>query len=91
LIGHEPKLELVHIGHTEPKIADERFVQLGIIVRPGRDAAKGIMNATAELVPDMICMATAGQHGLLDALRGSTTQRVLRAAPCPVLVTAAEI
>jgi len=34
---------------------------------------------------NLIGMATAGHHGLLDALRGSTTERVLRQAPCPVL------
>jgi nucleotide-binding universal stress UspA family protein len=30
-------------------------------------------------------MATAGHQGLFDDLRGSTTERVLRDAPCPVL------
>jgi nucleotide-binding universal stress UspA family protein len=33
---------------------------------------------------DLIVMATEGSHGLLDALRGSTTAQVLAAAPCPV-------
>jgi nucleotide-binding universal stress UspA family protein len=30
-------------------------------------------------------MPTAGRHGLVDALRGSVTERVLHEAPCPVL------
>ena len=30
-------------------------------------------------------MPTAGHQGFLDALRGSTTERALRHAPCPVL------
>lgn len=34
---------------------------------------------------DLIVMATRGTHGLWDALRGSTTSRVLQSAPCPVL------
>ncbi|HEY3719491.1 MAG TPA: universal stress protein, partial [Roseiarcus sp.] len=34
---------------------------------------------------DLIVMPTAGHVGYLDALRGSTTERVLRQAPCPVL------
>ena len=34
---------------------------------------------------DLIVMPTEGQHGFLDALRGSTTEQVLRAAACPVL------
>jgi len=34
---------------------------------------------------DLIAMPTAGHHGILDALRGSTTERIIRHAPCPVL------
>jgi nucleotide-binding universal stress UspA family protein len=34
---------------------------------------------------DLIVMATAGHQGALDALRGSTTERVVRQATCPVL------
>jgi nucleotide-binding universal stress UspA family protein len=35
--------------------------------------------------PDLVVMATEGRHGFMDALRGSTTERVLRAIPCPLL------
>jgi nucleotide-binding universal stress UspA family protein len=91
LIGHEPKLDFVHVGSTAPEILDERAIRPRVILRPGYDAAAGIIEATGELTPDMICMATAGRYGLLDALRGSTTQRVLRAAPCPVLATVAQV
>lgn len=34
---------------------------------------------------DLIVMATEWRHGFLDALLGSTTERVLRRADCPVL------
>jgi len=34
---------------------------------------------------DLIVMPTAGRDGVLDAFRGSHTERVVRAAPCPVL------
>jgi nucleotide-binding universal stress UspA family protein len=34
---------------------------------------------------DLVVMATQGRHGVLDALRGSVTERVLRRAPCPLL------
>jgi nucleotide-binding universal stress UspA family protein len=33
----------------------------------------------------MIAMPTAGHDGFLDMLRGSTTEQVLRQAPCPLL------
>lgn len=34
---------------------------------------------------DLIVMATAGRDGILDALRGSVTEQVLRKSPCPLL------
>jgi nucleotide-binding universal stress UspA family protein len=34
---------------------------------------------------DLILMTTAGQQGILDALRGTVTEQVLRRAPCPLL------
>jgi nucleotide-binding universal stress UspA family protein len=47
------------------------------------------VDAAIELDVDLIAMPTAGHHGVLDALRGSTTERVIRHAPCPVLALAA--
>lgn len=35
---------------------------------------------------DLVVMAKSGQRSPLDALRGSTTERVAREAPCPLLV-----
>lgn len=43
-----------------------------------------ILDRAADSQADMIVMATEGRHGFLDALRGSTTEQVLRRAPCPV-------
>ena len=34
---------------------------------------------------DLIAMPTAGRQGFKDALRGSTTERVIAQASCPVL------
>ncbi|MFM7101941.1 MAG: universal stress protein [Verrucomicrobiota bacterium] len=43
--------------------------------------------ATAEANDaDLIVMAKRGHRGFLDALRGTTTERVVRGAQCPVLV-----
>lgn len=47
--------------------------------------AEGILAAAAEHVADLIVMSTDGQHGFLDALRGTVTERVLREANCPLL------
>jgi nucleotide-binding universal stress UspA family protein len=44
----------------------------------------------AELVrAELIVMPTEGRHGAFDALRGSTTERVLRRSRCPVLAVPA--
>ena len=48
------------------------------------------IGAAADLVKaDLIVMPTEGRHGVFDALRGSTTERVLRRARCPVLAVPA--
>ena len=54
-----------------------------VILRSG-NVVQAIVDAAIELDVDVIGMPTAGHHGVLDALRGSTTERVIRHAPCPV-------
>lgn len=44
-----------------------------------------IVSLADRVSADLIVMATEGHDGFLDALRGSTTEQVLRRAPCPVL------
>jgi nucleotide-binding universal stress UspA family protein len=46
---------------------------------------KQILQAADEYNAGLIVMATQGHHGFLDALRGSTTERIVRHAKCPVL------
>ncbi|MFK7822261.1 MAG: universal stress protein [Planctomycetaceae bacterium] len=47
------------------------------------NAVNQILKASEDA--DLIAMVTNGPHGFLDALRGSTTQQVVRHAKCPVL------
>jgi nucleotide-binding universal stress UspA family protein len=49
-----------------------------------------ILSYAKEIGADLIAMPTEGRHGLLDALRGSTTERVLRESPCPVYAAPAK-
>lgn len=49
-----------------------------------------ILKTAQELHAGLIVMATEGRHGFLDALRGSTTEQVLRRAECPVLAVPAD-
>jgi nucleotide-binding universal stress UspA family protein len=48
-----------------------------------------ILQTAAEIEADLIVMATRGHDGLLDALRGSTTEQVLRQAGRPLLAVPA--
>jgi nucleotide-binding universal stress UspA family protein len=49
----------------------------------------GILAEADERQADLLVMATEGHSGVLDALRGSVTERVLRRAPCPLLAVPA--
>lgn len=44
-----------------------------------------IVHAARNLDVDLVVMTTSGRHGFLDALRGSTTEQVLRDTNCPLL------
>lgn len=50
------------------------------------DVVDEILTAAGDGEADLIAMSTSGHQGFLDALRGSTSERILRQAPCPVLV-----
>jgi nucleotide-binding universal stress UspA family protein len=54
------------------------------VVRSG-DVVDAILETASVRQADLIVMTTEGRHGFLDALRGSTTERVLRQARCPML------
>lgn len=56
--------------------------------RPGEVVAE-ILSVADRHVADLIVMATAGHNSVLDALRGSITERVLRQTPCPLLAVPA--
>lgn len=59
------------------------------IIREG-SVVPQILRTADELRADLIVMTTQGHHGFLDALRGSTTERIVRGANCPVLAVPAE-
>jgi nucleotide-binding universal stress UspA family protein len=53
------------------------------------DVADEILRVANEREVDLIALATRGHDGVLDALRGSVTEQVVRRAPCPVLAVPA--
>ena len=88
-LGSEKVLfELVHLGKEAdlPKFTNPE--------RPGwswetlvakGDPVEWILAAGADFEVDLIVMTTEGHTSLFDLLRGSTTERVIRGARCPLL------
>ena len=85
-------LQLLHVGAamapSAVQIEPHTFATVEHQVRSG-DVVEQILAAAKDGAADLIVMATEGRQGFLDALRGSTTERVLRQAPCPVLAVPA--
>ena len=54
------------------------------------DVVDTILAVARETTADLIVMTTAGRNGFLDALRGSTTERVLRSGNLPLLASPAD-
>lgn len=82
------KFRLLHVGNprTAPRIGltEKAGWSYEMIVRQG-DVVNQILAEEARWRPDLMVLATQGHMDFLDALRGSTTERVLRGAHCPVL------
>ena len=64
--------------------AAEKGVSARELVAQGKPSAE-IVRVAREEVVDMIVLGTHGKGVLDKALFGSTTERVVRRAPCPVL------
>ena len=89
LTGANVAVDLLHVGEEAPPLRGAAANTLPPVMLRSGSVVQTIVDAAIELDADLICMPTAGHHGVLDALRGSTTERVIRHAPCPVLALAA--
>ena len=82
------EFRLVHVGKpgAAPRIGltEEAGWSYEIAVRQG-EVVDQILEEEAHWRPDLMVLTTQGHMDFLDALRGSTTERVLRGAHCPVL------
>ena len=82
------EIRLFHVGPrgTAPALdlLDRPGWSYTIIVSSG-DVVGEILKCERAYHPDLMVLATQGHLDFLDALRGSTTERVLRGTHCPVL------
>lgn len=81
----DPAVRLIHVGTAPPSLAASEARFLGAVELHTGNVVDAILRAAVEGEADLIIMATAGHDGLLDVARGSTVERVVRHAPCPVL------
>lgn len=80
-VGDPSTMPVLHPPHDFPW----SFEQL---TRPGNPVDE-ILSRADEMEADLLVTVTEGHHGFLDALRGSTTEQIVRKAPCPVLAVPA--
>jgi len=93
LVEDNVDITLLHVGDGWPPIvkpADGQGWTFHIVQRRGENASEEILSSAQALSSDLIVMATAGHDGVMDALRGSTTEHVVRQARCPVLAVPAK-
>ena len=72
------ELEKLALQEIPASIKASQHIRVGV-------AYDEIANTARELVVDLIVISTDGRTGLMHALIGSTAERVVRHAPCPVL------
>jgi nucleotide-binding universal stress UspA family protein len=91
LTGANIIVHLLHVGSSAPPLhaASSNVSPLPSVILRSGNVVKSIVDAAIEFDVDFIGMPTAGHHGVLDAMRGSTTERVIRHAPCPVFAVPA--
>jgi len=91
LARQDVEFRLLHVG-------DGSMPALQLPVRAGwsweehvisGDPVEEIVEQEHHWLPDLIALTTEGHIDFLDALRGSTTERVVRGAHCPVLAVPA--
>jgi len=87
MLGVDPRL--IKANEALGKVCKEQDVEPSLLrntlVREGTPHRE-ITDAARELPADLIIIATNGHRGLARVLLGSTTEKVVRHAPCPVLV-----
>jgi nucleotide-binding universal stress UspA family protein len=81
ILGEDARFHLLHVGppgsilphHMDEDRRSNEIVRSGPVVET-------IVDVADEVQADLVVMATAGHKGILDALRGSTTEAVVRKA-----------
>lgn len=76
-LGAAPRVDVLHVGTTPSQARRPRGLAGESITAAG-PVVETIVDEAAAREADLVVMTTNGRHGFLDALRGSTTEQVLR-------------
>ena len=88
MMQHQREQATEHLGRlVEEQLGKELETEFRII---DGIAHVGIVQLARELEADLIVMTTHGRGFFSHTILGSTTERVVRRAPCPVLVVREE-
>jgi nucleotide-binding universal stress UspA family protein len=85
---HKLTFTLLHVGEEDrfPEVVmSERETWQWRKANKQGDVERQILQSAHECRADLIVMTTRGHDGFLDALRGSTTERIVRNSKCQVL------
>lgn len=81
------------VAHAKLSLMQQQFLntraQVELVVQEG-PAAEDILRVAEEKNVDLIVMATHGRSGVRRLVLGSVTEKVVRAAACPVLAVRSE-
>ena len=85
-IGFGAEIQLLHVGTRAPALAvpEGSAARRPLLLREG-PIAPTILEVAQRVSADLIAMPTAGRSGLIGALRGSVTAKILDDARWPVL------
>ena len=83
--GGIAEAQLLHVGDTPPSVQLRGQTRPLPVAHRNGDVLDAVLDVANDWSADLIAMATAGHQGFMDALRGSTTEQLVRQAPCPVL------
>jgi nucleotide-binding universal stress UspA family protein len=79
---------LLHVGHSgnapSIRIPNNTSWSWNRLAKEG-EPADVILETARNIAADLIVMTTDGPDRFLDALRGTTSERVLRETPCPIV------
>ena len=87
-VDNAVEIILLHIGEDDTifdmNLPENQAWSFKKVVQSGNPTEE-IISAAEKISADAIFMATAGHEGILDVLRGSITEQVVRNAPCPLV------